>query len=1388
MKKVVCLVLLFSMIINCLPINPAKPVNGVSSRNSVNVAAESAIKLDLGSYEQDWKLENVTTIVIASPKAPFTMHDIDTITQFVTNGGNLMINGRYGSANVLNPLLLKFGLQISSTNILSSNTPYDIGSFTTDRINRTNPITRDIKTVFMNWPEAITVNNKNALKLIQSDEYTSLDINGNNQIDPNEPRGPFPLLVTLNYGKGKVAVFSGTMHETIFDGYESWVRNLLNWFDSEKQTKSILFDETKNEQTSINLTRANEINQLHPEFFYYGKFRDLAISMGYNLITQPKLNLEDHSGVIILTNNYYIITLNVFNKDIKVVNITNKLSNINYIIHSKESIFSVFMVDHSNQVFPLLTNDFTNMEILVENVTNGKKLVINWKDNVNYKIQVNAEITVMIDNPLSEWSISIDNGEDLAVFQVYYPVIDGLHDLGTTSENLYGLFPHVWGDAYLVKDPYNVFSHSGKTNATEWWGDYPKDQCAQFMSFFDSQIGGGIQVSANDTQGYFKHFNSKISSDGLGLEIRVENIPTLQFKTNYTLPYSLEIGVFYGNTWYDAAATYKSWTQKQWWSENTSERLHTTDKNEVIGLVKLGLHSTFNFPAVKYQDAMGVGKALQDQLFLLQQLNNSKISVMIAGWEINGHIRTYPDVFPPNEGEPAFTQLVDTLHKSKDETSAFYIASWVDETSPLVKSSGNSFEVKDLWGNVAYIYWGAFTVRYLAADVASPTWQKTIIDNSVRLVRDYGIDALYFDTAPGVFLNYNPEAGHPIGGGNYGFLAWKNIVEEIRRQTNDIRPDLKIYFEGLNELYLPYIDGFLNGFYSYELNYTPQLPIGESVPLTLFLFHNNTLSLSTFLEMRAQPALGGGDVVFNDRYWFTCIARAGVYGIVPGIGGINSGFTTSFIQNSTQRDKLTFFEDFAYARATYARDFLVNGEMIKPLKVDSPTFSLTSNDWWPFKGLDGLGEIKLNAVESCTWKSPTGDIGVVLANSWNRPVNTTIHLGQDQNKFDNNSLVYTIYDNELLWVKNYSDVGNELHLTLDPKKVTLVGMVNNSEANIERIKIQGASIIIQKVEAEISINVKLNKTLGLRDCNNTLKDAKIKFDLKQFDDSIAAAKMALKQAENCVAIGLLASKPIRITIETNSDLASILLLNSKILKIDEPPIFTQGNGNAYVSEFPVSTGIQPINQKQLERYGPQIIYDPSTFDPQKPIQKFQTTITLALNPNNPTIFFDIAKGWDRSTVLKITMIDEETGQLILNQSISESIWSTHPLQIPFDKVREPVSDLVVTVKDAEGNPISGATISSIQQPSEQSVLTGISGSSGSITFTDIAAGSYTLQASMSGYVNNFSSVTITTGNVTASSITLQILSTGGILGYVYEEIMVGVILSVVVLIWLRRRQ
>jgi YVTN family beta-propeller protein len=116
--------------------------------------------------------------------------------------------------------------------------------------------------------------------------------------------------------------------------------------------------------------------------------------------------------------------------------------------------------------------------------------------------------------------------------------------------------------------------------------------------------------------------------------------------------------------------------------------------------------------------------------------------------------------------------------------------------------------------------------------------------------------------------------------------------------------------------------------------------------------------------------------------------------------------------------------------------------------------------------------------------------------------------------------------------------------------------------------------------------------------------------------------------------------------------------------------------------------------------------------------------------------------------------------------------------------------LVATVKDSNGVKISGVTVSSTSQPAGQSVLSGVSGADGTVSFSGVATGSYTLQASKSGYVAATGSGSVAAGSAGSISITLQAQQTsgggGGVPGFPLEATILGVIL-VLTLMLVRKR-
>ncbi len=117
--------------------------------------------------------------------------------------------------------------------------------------------------------------------------------------------------------------------------------------------------------------------------------------------------------------------------------------------------------------------------------------------------------------------------------------------------------------------------------------------------------------------------------------------------------------------------------------------------------------------------------------------------------------------------------------------------------------------------------------------------------------------------------------------------------------------------------------------------------------------------------------------------------------------------------------------------------------------------------------------------------------------------------------------------------------------------------------------------------------------------------------------------------------------------------------------------------------------------------------------------------------------------------------------------------------------------LVVTVKDSSGAKISGATVSSTSLPTGQNSLIGTSGVDGTVSFNGVAAGSYTLQASKSGYLAATGSGSVSAGSAGSISITIQAQQSsggggGGVPGFPLEATILGVMLVLTIMLARKR--
>jgi hypothetical protein len=166
--------------------------------------------------------------------------------------------------------------------------------------------------------------------------------------------------------------------------------------------------------------------------------------------------------------------------------------------------------------------------------------------------------------------------------------------------------------------------------------------------------------------------------------------------------------------------------------------------------------------------------------------------------------------------------------------------------------------------------------------------------------------------------------------------------------------------------------------------------------------------------------------------------------------------------------------------------------------------------------------------------------------------------------------------------------------------------------------------------------------------------------------------------------------------------------------------------------------------------------------------------------NGEIVFNDVKPG-------SYTIKASKSGYPSASSTINTSTGVTTNLPLTFQSVQT-AGTIVVTVKDKDGSAISGASVSSTTQPSGQTSLTGTTGADGVVTFSNVKPGSYTLQATKSGYAQNTGPVTIVSGETANLGITLQTTTSGGgtttggsggVPGFPIEAIAAGIVLILV---------
>ena len=199
----------------------------------------------------DESLKGVNVLIVMAPARNYTDNEINTINNFVKNGGGLFLLGDNwgnedgGSDYAFNKLAKSFGVSYANNSLVLDSSDYFI---LTENLKITNisssPITTNVSEFYYIMGTYIStpgssnisaysgVNSWADIGNVSSEGFTT----SNKIKDPNEFSGPFPIFSSMNYGNGKV-VFMGSVRSlsnNFLYRNNGWIigLNAVNWLSN----------------------------------------------------------------------------------------------------------------------------------------------------------------------------------------------------------------------------------------------------------------------------------------------------------------------------------------------------------------------------------------------------------------------------------------------------------------------------------------------------------------------------------------------------------------------------------------------------------------------------------------------------------------------------------------------------------------------------------------------------------------------------------------------------------------------------------------------------------------------------------------------------------------------------------------------------------------------------------------------------------------------------------------------------------------------------------------------------------------------------------------------------------------------------------------------------
>ncbi|MBN2314745.1 MAG: hypothetical protein JXM79_12515 [Sedimentisphaerales bacterium] len=607
-----------------------------------------------------------------------------------------------------------------------------------------------------------------------------------------------------------------------------------------------------------------------------------------------------------------------------------------------------------------------------------------------------VEVTVRLDAgaPVSRWKIDVAKPSGLALRRIHFPRAFGFRK--QPNERL--AVPAWLGQ--LSTDPRRLLRGQDGRGRRLAWG-YPDLLSVQCLAYYNDG-GDGFYAACDDTAALRKTFAFWGATDD---QVHFE---TVHYPENeaagedrYVLPYNVLLGTFQGD-WITAAERYRAWAVHQRWAKESRLRR---------GLVPQWLLDTgaWIWNRGRSPGVLPPAVALQKRLGL-------PVSVFWHWWHGCPYDIGFPEYLPPREGTEAFKQAAARAH---DEGVRFIVymnqRAWGMSTRSWKDEGAERFAVKEPDGKVRPEVYNIFNGQALASMcLATSFWRDKYAGLAEEAFKDLGVDGIYMDQACSHRACYDPNHGHPVGGGDSWMKGFRTLSNDIRTRCNADRR-IVLAGEGCGEAWLPYLDLMLTLQVSRERYSSPTDP-WDVIPFFQAVYHPYAVTYGSYSSLTMPPyddlwpaqfAPREPLVLLDRKYsrqFYLEQARAFVWGQQPALANFR---TEHFDQRP---EEIEYVMRLAKVRSR-AMKYLLHGEFLRPPNLDAPEVTSDFSRLSIYAGQKSrLTSYRKRhpLVIAGAWRATDGDVGIALASIADRTLPLSLALDWAYYRLPNQARVYRI--------------------------------------------------------------------------------------------------------------------------------------------------------------------------------------------------------------------------------------------------------------------------------------------------------------------------------------------------------------------------------------------